>query len=320
LSDHDAPVLLTGATGFIGQHLHRFLLNHGQAVRVLVRAPSAARARLDRRCEVHVGELTDVAAVSRALDGAAGVVYAAGTVRGRCSDDFQAANVSGVATLVDALGRDGGGQCPVVLVSSLAASRPELSDYARSKRDGEEVLRSADALTWTILRPPAVYGPGDAELRGLLALARRGLAVRPGPPGQRLALLHVTDLVRAVAACLAAPAACRHGCYAVDDGKPAGYDWDEIGLAVAGRQVLQLGIPGWLLDGAARLNLQLAQVLRYAPMLTPGKVRELQQARWLCDNSAFTQATGWQPEIDLTRGAAALFEAAAGSDDGPGVC
>jgi nucleoside-diphosphate-sugar epimerase len=306
LSKRSAPVLLTGASGFVGQHLHRHLLDRGYAVRALVRPESAARVRLDERCDVQVGELTDVDAVARALSGVGSVVYGAGAVRGRGLEDFHAANVSGVAVLVEALARE---PAPhhVVLVSSLAASRPGLSCYAYSKRSGEEVLRRAGEVNWTIVRPPAVYGPGEREMRGLLELIRRGLVLRPGPPGQRLALLHVHDLVRAIAACLASAAACRHGCYEIDDGKSGGYQWDEIAMAVAGRPVGQMGVPGWLLRTVAQLNVLLSGVLRYPPMLTPGKVHELQQPRWLCDNSAFTEATGWRPEVDLAQGAAALF-------------
>lgn len=308
MNHRPAPVLITGATGFIGQHLHRHLLDSGYPVRALIRPRSVPRAGLDSRCEVRAGELDDADAVAAALAGAGSVVYGAGAVRGACFEDFRRANVTGVETLVEALRRDPVADRHVVLVSSLAAGRPELSDYARSKRCGEAVLRAAIDLSWSILRPPAVYGPGDTELRGLLALARRGLAVRPGPPGQRLALLHAHDLVRAIAACLASPEACRHGCYEIDDGKPGGYDLDEIGRAVAGRPVRQLGIPPRLLRTVARVNRRLAAWLRYAPMLTPGKVRELQQPAWLCDNSAFSRATGWQPEVDLIQGAAGLFE------------
>ncbi len=245
--------------------------------------------------------------MSRASAGTAAVVYGAGTVRGRCLDDFLPANVTGVKTLVASLRRDPRPERPVILVSSLAASRPELSDYARSKRCGEIALESADDLHWTILRPPAVYGPGDRELRGLLSLARRGIALRPGPPGQRLALLHVHDLIRALAACLSHPAPCRHGRYELDDGKPGGYDFDEIGEAVAGRRVRQVGVPPRLLETLAGVNRWLSGWLHYAPMLTPGKVRELQQAAWLCDNAPFRRATGWQPQVDLAEGAAGLF-------------
>jgi 2-alkyl-3-oxoalkanoate reductase len=295
--------LLTGATGFIGQHLHRALLDQGHAVRVLLRPASVARAGLDERCEVQVGELTDPAAMARAVTGVDGVIYAAGSVRGRRYADFTPANVTGVETLVQALD---GTQRQVVLISSLAAERPELSHYARSKRAGEEVLRRASSLCWSIVRPPAVYGPGDVEMRPLLDLVRSGFAVSPGPVGQRLALIHVEDLVRAVDACLAHPAECRHRCFTLDDGKAGGYDWHEIGVAVAGRPVRQVRVPAWLLAVLARGNLVAAGLFGYSPMLTPGKARELQQPDWLCDNRDLTLATGWRPRIDLATGARML--------------
>jgi 2-alkyl-3-oxoalkanoate reductase len=295
-------LLLTGATGFIGQHLHRRLLDRGHSVRILLRPASVARASFDARCEVTVGDLTDVPLLARALTGIDAIVYAAGTVRGRRFEDFRGANVAGLEALVAALGSRDAPAPFVLLMSSLAAERPELSDYARSKRAGEEVLRNAPHLSWSILRPPAVYGPGDVEMRPLLKLVKAGLAVCPGPPGQRLSLLHVADLVRAVEALLDHPEACRHRCFGLDDGKPNGYDWREIGLSVAGRAVRQLNVPPRLLGGLARVNLLAARLLGYAPMLTPGKVRELQQPGWLCDNRALALATGWEPEIDLASG------------------
>lgn len=299
-------MLVTGATGFIGRCLQAHLLDRGFRVRALVRPHSGGDRRLDSRCEVHVGALTDPEAVAAAVQGIDAVVYGAGAVRGAVADDFDAANVCGVATLVDALrGRAAGGR--VVLLSSLAATRPELSHYARSKCRGEAVLQRAPGIDWTILRPPAVYGPGDTELRPLLALARRGLVLRPGPRGQRLALLHVDDLARAVIACLERPSLCRQRAFALDDGTQGGHSWGDVAVAVAGRPVPEVGVPGWLLGLLARANVRAARVLGYAPMLTPGKVRELRQPQWLCDNAEFTEATGWRPELDLVSGAAALF-------------
>lgn len=301
-----SPVLLTGATGFIGRHLHVHLLDRGIAVRALVRPASAARAALDPRCEVVAGELTDPVAWSRALDGAGAVVYGAGAVRGRDYQDFVPANVAGVAIMA-AVMAELAAPPPVVLLSSLAASRPYLSHYAGSKRAGERALTDSALARWTVLRPPAVYGPGDEEMRPLFDLVRRGIALRPGPPGQRLSLLHVDDLVRAVAAALAATEACRGQTFAIDDGKPGGYDWGEIARDVAGRPVRELGVPFRLLRGLGALNLACARLFRYAPMLSPGKALELHEANWLCDNRAFTHATGWRPEVDLEHGAAALY-------------
>jgi 2-alkyl-3-oxoalkanoate reductase len=300
-------VLVTGATGFIGRRLIQTLIDRGHAVRALVRPASASRANFHEDCEVCLGELTDTDAVAEALAGVDSVVYGAGAVRGRFLDDFRPANVAGLQTLTEVLGVAAEEPAAVVLLSSLAASRPELSPYAASKREGERVLAAADLARWTVLRPPAVYGPGDVEMRPLFELARRGVLLRPGPRHQTLSLIHVDDLCGAVAECLAHGDACHTRTFSVHDGRDGGYDWDAIGRALTGHRVRQLGVPGWLLGALAYTNLGIATVTGRLPMLTPGKVRELRQPSWVCDNRAFTLATGWVPRIDLATGAAMLF-------------
>jgi 2-alkyl-3-oxoalkanoate reductase len=299
-------VLVTGATGFIGRRLIPTLIDRGHDVRALVRPASAGRDLFDPGCEVCLGELTDADAVSVALAGIDAVVYGAGAVRGRSFDDFRQANVAGLQTLTDVL-RTAAERPAVVLLSSLAASRPELSPYAASKREGERVLGAAGLARWTVLRPPAVYGPGDVEMRPLFDLARRGVLLRPGPRHQTLSLIHVDDLCRAVADCLVHADACHAQTFSLHDGRDGGYDWDAIGRAVTGHRVRQLGVPGWLLGALAHANLVIAAVTGRLPMLTPGKVHELRQPSWVCDNRAFTRATGWVPRIDLASGAAMLF-------------
>ena len=300
------PVLLTGATGFIGQHLQRQLIADGYSLRALVRPGSTSRDALNPACELVTADLSDKPALSRAVEGASAVVYGAGTVRGRRYEDFLAANVVGVQSMLEALVNTGS-SAPFLLLSSLAAGRPELSHYARSKFAAEQELLKHPDLCWSILRPPAVYGPGVVEKQPQLNLVRRGVALRPGPPAQRLSLIHATDLACAVSAWLSAPEACRHLTCAIDDGHPSGYSWGEIGEAVGQRRVRQLPVPMALLRAAGAANACMAGLFGYSPMLTPGKARELQQEHWLCDNSAFSSRTGWHPEIDLRSGALELF-------------
>jgi nucleoside-diphosphate-sugar epimerase len=213
----------------------------------------------------------------------------------------------GVKSMLEALERANNAP-PLLLLSSLAASRPELSDYAYSKFEGEQVLRGNLLLPWTILRPPAVYGPGDREMLPLLKMIRRGLLPHAGPADQQLSLLHVDDLVSAVFSWLSAPQKCLHRTYAIDDGTAGGYNWKAIGEAVSDKKFQMVSVPRLLLQGAARLNLLFSGLFGYAPMLSPGKVRELVQPQWLGDNREFTQATGWQPTLNLKRGAQQLFE------------
>jgi nucleoside-diphosphate-sugar epimerase len=244
--------------------------------------------------------------LATASAGCSAVIYCAGSVRGRTAADFSTANVLGVEAMRAALERLETPP-PMLLLSSIAASRPELSDYANSKRAGEQVLLGNSRLPWTILRPAAVYGPGDREMLPLLKMIRRGLLAHAGPADQKLSLLHVDDLVEAVMRWLSAPQECLHKTYAIDDGTPGGYDWMAIGEAVSDKKFRVLGVPRFLLEGAARLNLLLSALFGYAPMLSPGKVRELVQPEWLCDNRAFTQDTGWQPRLNLKQGARQLF-------------
>ena len=304
-----APLIaLTGATGFIGQQLQKRLLADGYRVRALVRPDSRNLDRLQPGCEAAPVQLDDRAALHDVLADVSAVVYCAGSVRGRGPEDFAAANIDGLRHLA-AVSSSLSTPPAVLLISSLAASRPEVSSYAASKAAGERVLREHENLAWTILRPPAVYGPGDKEMRPILAWLRRGIAFVPGPPGQRLSLLYVEDLATAVVAWIRAGTACRHQLYSVDDGYPGGYDWSGMARAVGEGRVRQLRVPAVLLRLAASVNWGLSRLLGYAPMLTPGKVRELTQESWVCDNEAFTRATGWTPAVDLGEGARRMFGA-----------
>lgn len=304
-----APVLITGATGFIGRHICERLRAAGIPLRIFTRPRSAHRVHTQSTDDVVCGELSDAAAVRDAVRDTRAIIYAAGAVRGRTPDDFAAANIDGVETFARALS-DVAPATPILLISSLAAGEPGLSHYAASKAQGEKILHRLPGCNWTILRPPAVYGPGDVEMRALLRLARRGLILRPGPPRQRISLIHVTDLASAVSAWLGAPQACSGLTYSLDDGywheSQPGYAWSDIARILApGGWILPL--PGMLLRVLAHSNAACSGVFGYAPMLTPGKVRELQHEAWVCDNRPLQTATGWEPRIALAEGVANTF-------------
>ncbi len=299
-------VLVTGATGFIGQRVVSHLLQQGHTVRALVRPQKIPEKRLPSTCRQDPVELLDEAGISVIIAECDAVIYCAGSVRGRRPADFRTANVDGIRAVLNALEQTPHAP-PLLLISSLAASRPELSDYANSKYAGEQLLLESTQLPWTIIRPPAVYGSDDKEMLALLKMARRGLLVHVGPRDQRLSLIQVDDLAKAVNAWLGAWEQCLHQTYAIDDGRAGGYDWQSIGEAVSAGKYRFLKLPLLLMNIVAKMNLLMSLVLGYAPMLTPGKVRELIQPEWLCDNRQFTAETGWKPTTDLNRGAQQLF-------------
>ena len=293
---------LTGATGFIGAALLRQLTNAGWQVRALHR--SAVPAARSGSVEWIHGSLEDMQSLRRLTRGVAAVVHCAGAIRGATAAEFRKVNVEGVVRLAQVAG----GLSPLprfLLLSSLAAREPQLSYYAASKRDGEEALRSAAAgMSWTVLRPPAVYGPGDRETRPLVRCMQCGFSPVLGGDGARFALLFVEDLAEAVARLLDSEAWPR-GPFEIHDGRADGYAWQDVIQTVArilGKPVRQVNIPHGLLWAAARANLILARAFGYAPMLTPGKVRELTHSDWVCDDAPLRRATGWTPRFLLEAG------------------
>lgn len=258
------------------------------------------------------GDLQDSRALDALVAGSHAVVHCAGTVRGARRSDFDSVNAQGagrVATAAASL-------VPAprfLLMSSLAARMPELSHYAASKWRGENAVKAAAGdMRWTIVRPPAVFGPGDRELAPLFRCIARGFAPVPAHARERrFSLIHVDDLASAVLRWLAADAGYGRT-FELDDGRPGGYDWDTV-LTVAGRAlgraspVRQVPIPAPLLRLGAWANLAAASLLGYAPMLTPGKVREILHPDWVCDSHDFADAIGWRPAIGLESGLARLY-------------
>ena len=301
------PVLLTGATGFIGQRLQKALIADKIDVAAVVRPESKNVNSLHDGVSRVLADLADFDLLVPALSKASAVIYCAGTVRGRSLDDFRGANIDGVRSVVDAMNQ-AATEIPLLLISSLAASRPQVSDYAHSKYLGEQEVEKHATFPWTIFRPPAVYGPGDKEMLPVLKLARRGWVAPPGPHDQRLSLIHVDDLASAVLAWLKSWQMCERLICTLDDGHSGGYDWQEIAKSANPGKCRRVNIPGWIVFGAGYINLAMSRLLGYAPMMTPGKARELTQADWVCNNRALNKASGWSPEIDLEKGINSLFE------------
>ncbi|MEX1326372.1 MAG: hypothetical protein AB1Z29_06190, partial [Desulfobacterales bacterium] len=69
-----------------------------------------------------------------------------------------------------------------------------------------------------------------------------------------------------------------------------------------GKSVVAIRIPLVVAKMFASINLMGARALGYAPMLSPGKIRELRHTNWVCDNTALNNATGWTPRILLAEG------------------
>jgi UDP-glucose 4-epimerase len=201
-------VLVTGATGFIGRQLVPALREAGHDTRVLVRAPRASDPSF-ADSELVIGSLPDSMLAQRLCAGIDAVVYAAGHAHAAASvETLRKHNVAAPLELAHAARAQGVRR--FVFLSSSKARYPEHSDYARLKAEAETALRSLHvpgSFEIVCLRPALVYGRGmRGNLRGLLrVLARPRLPVFI-VSDNRLGMLSVQDLSRAIVAALQAPA------------------------------------------------------------------------------------------------------------------
>lgn len=293
-------VAVTGATGFIGQHIVSHLLAQGFSVRALTRKTGNTPGH-------HLtwipGALDDQHSLSELVCGAEHVVHCAGQVRGHNEKTFIDCNITGSLKLMQAA-RESGCCQRFLFISSLAARHPELSWYAHSKYQAEQqLLAAAGEIALGIFRPTAVYGPGDKELKPVFNWLLRGLLPRLGAPEAKLSFLHVSDLARAVSLWLTSERPALHP-LELCDGFPGGYDWNrlrEIAAAIRGASVHLVGIPLPLLKLMADISVFFSRLTKKEPMLTRSKIRELTFHDWSANNQSLSENIAWFPEVSLER-------------------
>lgn len=288
-------VAVTGATGFVGPHLVAALARRGWRLRLLVRRWSPLPSLSGVDAELILGDLSSEAALRQLVDGADAVVHAAGLIKAKADRDFLPVNRDSAA-LLSALAPD----AHLVLLSSLAARAPQLSAYGASKRAGEAVVASRSG-PWTIVRAPAVYGPGDRETLAYFRAIKSGIAPQPRVPEAHLALIHVVDLAEALALTVERPPP--NATYEIDDGRT--YTYGDMAAAAGealGRRPWRLPVPRGVMACIARWN-ELRQSLGAgAQILTRGKVNEIFHPDWSVADRRLAAAIGFEARYDLTSG------------------
>ena len=322
------PVLVTGATGFLGGHLAAALVSRGHRVRALSRRTSGLDALERLGVEVFRGDLADRESLVRAARGADVVFHAAGRVSDwGPREAFLAANAEGTRNVVAAcleagvrrlvhlgsltvlgLPRDGR-----VVSETTPTALPARGDfYTESKLAGERCVVDAHGqrgLSTTVVRPGAIWGPGDPNVvPRIVRLLRRGAMPLVDGGRNLLGLSHVDNLVLGLV--LAADAGVAAGqLYHVTDGEEitAREALDAIADAL-GVARPRLSLPFGVVLGAAALVEGAAWALRLKrpPPLSRYGVRFVScHARY--DLGKARRDLGYEPVVSFREGVARLF-------------
>lgn len=289
---------ITGATGFIGTHLLDAALDAGHSVKALTRREQPPR----KGVEWIAGDLSDRSALERLVGDGDAVVHVAGVISASTAAAFEAGNIEGTLAMLAAA--TAGGVPRFVHVSSLAAREPKLSLYGASKERAEELVHRS-GLDWAIVRPPAVYGPGDRETLELFRMAKLGLMLMP--PKGRVSIIHVKDLARLLLA-LCTYSAPAKILIEADDGRPGGWTHREfaraLGHAVGTRPAVVYS-PGVLLRLAARAD----QFVRGSKAkLTVDRAAYFSHRNWVVEPKRAAPPKLWRAEIPTQEGLAGTAE------------
>ncbi len=316
-------VLLTGANGFVGSHILDQLRASGVRTAILLR-PGSSRRWIESSLEgveVRRGSLAEVGSLGTALAGITHVIHCAGCVKALRTSEFYEVNQAGTRRLVEAVNAQAGGVARVVHLSSLAAAGPALptnparedspprpvSAYGQSKLGGERELQERCRAEYVILRPPAVYGPRDAEFLRLFQAARAHVRPLAGGGRQALSLVFVRDLAAAVVACLDAPRAAGRTYYVSSAEVVTVKTLVNTIAATTGRWTLPLWLPTVALWPVCTFQ-ELVSRLRGRPsVLSRQKYAELRAPGWVCDPSRLEQELGIRCPTPLTQGLKETF-------------
>lgn len=282
-------IALTGATGFVGQAV----LDAAEAKHIEVNALTR-RTQPDRKGVNWVrGDLGDRRALIRMVDGVEAVIHVAGAVNAADADGFEAANVQGTLAVVEtALAA---GVRRFIYVSSLSAREPQLSAYGASKRRAEKIV-AASGMDWTIIRPPAVYGPRDTEMFELFRAAKWGVVPMP-PEAGRTSVIHADDLATLLIALIHGGEDVTHRVFEPDDGQPGGWSHKELAEAIGAAMGRKPWVPH-MSRGA------LDWISRIESWVRPGKVKlsadrvaYMVHPDWVVSDGRAVPSRRWRPRV-----------------------
>ncbi|HCD53550.1 MAG TPA: hypothetical protein DEQ34_13965 [Balneolaceae bacterium] len=307
---------VTGGTGFVGSHLAEALIADPKydEVRCLVR--SSEKWLSDMEFTKVSGDLTDLATISQALEDVDVIFHVAGVVRAPEKKEFTLANVDATENLIRIAQKKG--ITNMVILSSLAGVGPSngtptdetadfhpVSMYGESKQEMEEMIHRIagpdDSIK--IIRPPAVYGPREADIYTFFKTYSKGLCPIVGDGNNpKVSMVYVKDLVDGI---LLSSEKVDKGIHTYFiGGEKDAYPWNqisEITAKVLGKKALHIRLKAdWVKKLAAVIE-NTASVFGIYPVVNKEKANEM-ILEWVCSSDKARKELGYEPSVTIEEG------------------
>ncbi|TKJ41557.1 hypothetical protein CEE37_03050 [candidate division LCP-89 bacterium B3_LCP] len=308
--------LVTGATGFIGGQIARYLVQKEIDIRLLVRKPEKLSDDLKSTADVIQGDLTDSGSLDPAFADVEVIINAAGLLGlwGNTYNQLFKVNAKGVENLITASFKNGvkrfihlsaGGVTGPVGADAVDESYPPqpVTDYEKTKWAGEKqalgIAHQRD-LNLLVLRPTFTYGPGDPHKLNLFRAVKKGMFAFIGDGSSTVHPVYVTDLVEAVYT--AAHSEKKGRAYIIGGERPITKKELIFGIAdCLGVRRPSLKIPTPVANALAKGCETAARIIPFTPPLTRSRVMAL-SCNWGYSIEAARIDLGYNPKVDLSEG------------------
>jgi UDP-glucose 4-epimerase len=310
-------VLITGASGFVGYHLVEAALHNNLEVYAAVRANSQTDHLKDfdiryvnldyKNPSTLKQQLTDINADY--------IIHAAGVTSARSQAEYDDINAANTHRLAFAAAEVRGNFKKFVLIGSLAAIGPlksldgiiteatiphPVTAYGRSKLLAEEQLRTVKNISYTILRPTAVYGPRDTGIFIFFKQLVKGIEPYIGNNQQKLSFIYVKDVANAAIKALYEG---QNETYNLSDGNfYSRYELGNITKQVLSLKTLKFHLPVNFVKIIAAISEKVSSLRNKAAVVNIEKIDELMAVNWSCDNEKAKAELGFYPAYNLQAG------------------
>jgi len=265
--------------------------------------------------DVRTGSINDPKSLSLAMEGITHVIHCAGCTKASHPSQYREINQNGTRKLVDAINAHHPSVQRLVHISSLAASGPAtrespaqeeslpnpISEYGRSKLAGETEVRTRCRAAFTILRPPAVYGPRETGFLAMFKAIRDHILPRASER-QTLSLVFAKDLARAILACLNHPSAVGKTYFVSPRQIVTGRELAQLIARKMNTWTFPVPLPPAVLWPICLYQELSSRLTGKATLLNLQKFAELRAPGWVCDPSRLERELGFACSTTLDQG------------------
>jgi len=313
-------ILITGATGFIGKFLVEEALKRDYDVYIAVRKTSNREPFANKKVQIvefDFSSRTSLHHLIYSLPQFDYVIHNAGVIKSLDKQTFFEVNYLNTTRLIEALVQQNREPDKFIYISSIAAYGPgekktanpvllsatprPVTTYGESKLAAEKYIVERTRIPYLILRPTAVYGPGEKNLLETIKFIKKGIDFQFGTKNQWLTFIYVKDLALLVFDAMESPVL--NKAYFITDGNL--YNSIDLGRYVSqslNRRNLHVPVPVGFAKIIAAIYEIISKALKKPPVFNVEKVNELSAHNWNCDIQPTQFDFNFKAEYDLEKG------------------